>query len=84
MRAVVVGSSDGKVMPEDAIPGGPMLDAYIIDRIRRERERARHQERAPLHIDSPTPSGTTRHGPPAEDRDQDNPERGSVVIDFCV
>jgi hypothetical protein len=80
---VVMPRSDGKVTQEDAIPGGPMLDAYIIDRIHRERERARRQERAPLHIERGAPP--RGHVPPADDRhDDEKQERGSVVIDFCV
>jgi hypothetical protein len=61
-----------------------MLDAYIIDRIRRERERdrARHRDgRVPLHIEPP------RVPPQDEDRpsrEGDQPERGSVIIDFQV
>ncbi|MEQ1505079.1 MAG: hypothetical protein ABMB14_22790 [Myxococcota bacterium] len=57
-----------------------MLDAYIIDRIRSERERARQRERVPLHIEPP------RIPPPNEDRREDDEkrERGTVEIDFQV
>ena len=59
-----------------------MLDAYIIDRIRREREQAEQRDaRLPLPLeDRPLPEPPT---PPAHERD-DAPkeERGSVVIDF--
>ena len=62
-----------------------MLDAYIIDRIRKERE-AREQEdrRIPLHIEN----HVIEH--PREDREErdergDRPgERGAVIIDFQV
>lgn len=59
-----------------------MLDAYIIDRIRREQERARQKDvRVPLHIDHPRPPSVP---PPAEPPREDEPERGSVVVDFHV
>jgi hypothetical protein len=59
-----------------------MLDSYIIDRIRRERERKREQGRRertqiPLHIPSPP---ERRH----ERDNNDDPNRGSIVIDFHV
>lgn len=83
MNPLVLGRPDANVFTDTAIPGGPMLDAYIIDRIHRERERARHHDRVPLHIEPP------RIAPPRderrEDRREDEPqERGSVVIDFHV
>lgn len=55
-----------------------MLDAYIIDRIRRERDRVReHDDRIPLHIEPP------RAPPRDEDRREDEEQkRGSTVIDF--
>lgn len=55
-----------------------MLDAYIIERIQRERarEQARHR-RVPLRIERPPPSR------PDERPEPDKPdERGSAVIDF--
>lgn len=56
-----------------------MLDAFIIDRIRREQERARQKDaRLPLHIeDRPRP-------PPAPEDDRKEPDRGSVVIDYTT
>ncbi|MBX2798125.1 MAG: hypothetical protein KTR31_10660 [Myxococcales bacterium] len=57
-----------------------MLDAYIIDRIRRDRENAqRRNAQLPLHIEDPnrTPVPPTRRR-----NDKEDPERGSVVIDF--
>ena len=55
-----------------------MLDAYIIDRIRREREERRKDEAfVPLRIEAP------RAQPEPEDTtNEPAPERGSVVIDF--
>ena len=58
-----------------------MLDAYIIERIRKEREESnrRKDSRVPLHIDAPRP--VKRPEPPDESSDDD---RGSTVIDFVV
>jgi hypothetical protein len=56
-----------------------MLDAYIIERIRRERERAQQDGAfVPLHIE--------RHPPtdPRRPDEKQEPERGSTVIDFSV
>lgn len=55
-----------------------MLDAYIIDRIRRERE-AEQQRGAviPLHIETPEPRPEVRKERPVEDEDH-----GSTVIDY--
>lgn len=58
-----------------------MLDAYIIDRIRREREQSEQRDaRLPLPLeDRPYPE------PPRQTPDHDDKpteERGSVVIDF--
>jgi len=55
-----------------------MLDAYIIDRIRKERE-AERQRGALIPLRIETPPGRPL---PAEPTDEDPPERGSVVIDF--
>ena len=60
-----------------------MLDAYIIDRIRRERDRDREEGAfVPLRIEPP-PTAPTRVPPPEARRDDEN-ERGSVVIDFTL
>ena len=55
-----------------------MLDSFIIDRIRREREREREIGQIPLRIERP-PSR-----PPPDERPEPEVElpRGSVVIDF--
>jgi hypothetical protein len=58
-----------------------VLDAYIIDRIRRERDRDREEGAfVPLRIEPPPRAATP---PPQEEREQEN-ERGSVVIDFTL
>jgi hypothetical protein len=54
-----------------------MLDAYIIERIRRERERARKEPFLPLHIED-----TRRPRPSPEVTEEHEQKRGSVVIDF--
>jgi hypothetical protein len=60
-----------------------MLDAYIIDRIHRERDRARKQDvRVPLHIDRPPPATPDPITP--ERPIEDEGERGSVIIDFAL
>ena len=56
-----------------------MLDAYIIDRIRRERE-VEHENGSfvPLRIETPR-----EPGPHDEDeKPEPSQERGSIVIDF--
>lgn len=59
-----------------------MLDAFIIERIRRERERQRDGAYAPLHIEPPMPPSEPPR-PRREDTDDDRtPDRGSVIIDF--
>jgi hypothetical protein len=59
-----------------------MLDAYIIDRIRREQERSQQTDRRlPLQIENPRPVR-----PDAEERDEkpSDDQRGSVVIDYTL
>lgn len=54
-----------------------MLDAYIIERIRRERDTEKERgSLIPLHIEVP------RHRPDAHDERKEDEERGSVVVDF--
>jgi len=56
-----------------------MLDAYIIERIRREQERQRRKgAQIPLHIEPPPPED----GRPRKEIHEDRPERGTTVIDF--
>ena len=58
-----------------------MLDAYIIDRIRREREQSERTRQVPLHIEPPL-EPLPRPEDNAHDRDDRGSERGSVVIDY--
>ena len=55
-----------------------MLDAYIIERIRRERDAERNEGNfVPLRIEVP------REPPPlAPDEKEPEDERGSIIIDF--
>ena len=58
-----------------------MLDAYIIDRIRKEREAREQQDRRiPLYIENHV------ERPPEDQREKpkEEGERGSVIIDFQV
>jgi hypothetical protein len=84
MRKVL--SSAGLVLRFDQNPvedGEPMLDAYIIDRIRREREKeSRDGAYVPLQIDAPRPQPGEM--PRNEQEDDREGERGSVIIDFQV
>ncbi|MCA9573491.1 MAG: hypothetical protein KC656_36900 [Myxococcales bacterium] len=60
-----------------------MLDAYIIDRIRKERENeSREGALIPLHIEVPQLPPNAE--PPPSEEHEDKPDRGSVVIDFQV
>lgn len=52
-----------------------MLDAFIIQRIRQEREK-RDSVLVPLHIEVPEPEET--EGPPEDD---ESDERGTVIVD---
>jgi hypothetical protein len=59
-----------------------VLDAYIIEKIKREQER--DHDRAPLRIDVPLPS-ERRPPPRRHDDDGDGertPDRGVVIIEF--
>ena len=60
-----------------------MLDAYIIDRMRRERE-SREPVRQPLRIEVPRPEVTPDERPPELDREEQPPERGVVIVDFTI
>jgi hypothetical protein len=56
-----------------------VLDAYIIDRIRRERERREERSRAqtPLHVPEPPPDAPER-GQRRQDED------GEAVVDYRI
>ena len=56
-----------------------MLDAYIIDRIRREQERQRRNgAQIPLHIEPPPPE----RGRERKDKRDDKSDRGTTIVDF--
>lgn len=59
-----------------------MLDAYIIEKIKREQER-RESDRVPLHIER-VPGGRSPRPTPRDGSDEsDRPaERGVVIIEF--
>lgn len=58
-----------------------MLDAFIIEQIRRDRmeREKRDGARAPLRIEVPLPQPAERE---EDSSDRQQPDRGSVVIDF--
>lgn len=60
-----------------------MLDAYIIDRIRRERE-SRDSARIPLRIEVPQPQRRQDDPSPPVDPDEEETERGVAIIDFTI
>ena len=57
-----------------------MLDAYIIQRIRQQRDESRSSERVPLRIEIPVDRPDDRHPAPRKEDE----ERGIVVIDFTI
>jgi hypothetical protein len=57
-----------------------MLDAYIIERIRQQREEPRGTTRVPLRIDTPI----QRPEEPIQPRRNEEEERGVAIIDFTV
>lgn len=63
--------------------GVTMLDAYIIDKIRRERE-SRDSVRIPLHIHVPEPTPLPDDRRPQRDDDENRGERGIAIIDFTL
>ena len=61
-----------------------MLDAFIIDKIRRERE-SRDTHRVPMQIEVPRPQGRAPDQQEQQDpREDDERERGVVIIDFSI
>lgn len=74
-----------------------MLDAFIIDKIRREREGTQRDQREQLRIDmprmptgpgAPSRGGLERNGPPHPRREDDDGDeqrdRGFVIVDFTL
>lgn len=63
-----------------------MLDAYIIERIRGERDDARREDgRIPLHIEPPderNPGLSDSPAPSPVRRDDEEPQRGIANVDF--
>ena len=55
-----------------------MLDAYIIEKIKREQERDK-LERQPARIDRPQPPSQRR---PSRNDERNEPDRGVVIIEF--
>lgn len=60
-----------------------MLDAYIIDRIQRERE-SRNSIRPPLRIDVPRSERDQDERPATGGSEEESPERGIVIVDFTL
>ena len=61
-----------------------MLDAFIIEKIKRDRERAGQERRLQIEkLPPPAPpeSFNNHHG---RGQDEDAPKRGTIVIDFTV
>ena len=58
--------------------GAEMLDSFIIQRIRQERE-SRETSRIPLRIEDHPP-----RRPSAEQGEEEKPERGVAIIDFTI
>ena len=56
-----------------------VLDAYIIEKIRRDQERTR-SERIPLHIEIPRPRRDERRWQ-RDDEERDS-DRGVVIVDL--
>ncbi len=59
----------------------PMLDAYIIDRIRREKEAPNKRGVQRVQIEAPRPD---RRPPPPSREEDPVRERGVVIIDFNI
>lgn len=59
-----------------------MLDAFIIERIRREREQ-REQERPRLPLDRPELDDRALE-PRPERQDDDERDGGAVIVDFTI
>lgn len=59
----------------------PMLDAYIIERIRREKEDPSKRGVQRAQIEAPRPE---RRPPPPSQEEEPVRERGVVIIDFNI
>jgi len=61
-----------------------MLDAYIIDRIRRERESKESHRRPMLEMPMHRPHDPDGRGPGERKPETERPERGETIIDFSI
>jgi len=59
-----------------------MLDAYIIQKIRNEKEKEVESSGAPLRIDVPFDRGQTQDDLDSDDGDSE--DRGVVIIDYTM
>lgn len=67
-------------------PGVDMLDAFIIERIRREQE-SRRPARQPMRIEiprEPPPGYRGQPDPRGEDTEDPPTDRGVAIIDFTI
>jgi hypothetical protein len=64
-----------------ADPGVQVLDAYIIEKIKREQERS-DSERLPLRIEPPDSPRDRQRPSWGDDEDDDRAERGVLIIDL--
>jgi hypothetical protein len=62
--------------------GKQMLDAFIIEELKR-RERMRQEHERPT-VELPLPAPDERPKRRSETENEDQPQRGVVVIDLCV
>ena len=63
-----------------------MLDAFIIDRLRRQREERENERarRVPLRIEIPVPERDPSYDAPRRDERPPSPERGEVILDYDI
>ena len=59
-----------------------MLDAFIIEQIRKREERAREQQRPFLELPLPS-QPRPENGDEAPQKREEEPDRGVIVIDFA-
>lgn len=58
-----------------------MLDAFIIEKIRREQQQ---ESGVPLRIHVPRPEDDPRWREQQQKKQDDQPERGVVIIDYSI
>ena len=60
-----------------------MLDAFIIEKIRRDRESRSNQQQIPLHVE--IPMEPSRRDDPRARREEDEPnKRGVTIVDYSI